>query len=177
MAKNRPEWDTEMRLNEAQVIAYSLEARAMGYAAVYGYGWGEAGKPGDNGLQFGGFTGATFENDILQMSFAGGALTVWSPRGIVLWRNQWERGRRLPQGSMTLVIGEARKLRWEETVAAPSLGRSPWHAEFWRMDGDFYGRCTNPPAGWSGDVIGPETPAFEAGFTGAPSAAVLGMES
>ncbi len=166
-----------MDMTEAQVIAYSLEARAMGYAAVYGYGWGRGGRPGDNGPQFGGFTGATFENDILRMSFDGGVLTAWSPRRIVLWRNQWERGRQLPQGSMTLIIGEAHKLRWEETIAAHSLGLSPWHAEFWHMDGNIYGKCTNPPTGWAGEIIGPDTPAFEAGFTGAPSAAVLAIKS
>ena len=145
--RDRPEWETEMGLTPAQVIAYTLKARPMGYAAVYGYDWGAVGRPGDNGPQFRGFTGASFENDILRMSFEGGSLTVWSPQKIVLWRNQWERSRKLPQGSMTLIIGDAQKLGWEEDVDAPSLGLSPWRAEFWHMDSDIYGRCTNPPAG------------------------------
>jgi len=117
------------------------------------------GRPGDG---FDKLTGFDFENDLLRFHAGDGYkhfLSVYSPQGLEISKG--------PQGEAILNIWDAQRVRWD-WLAGP--GEKAGYLEFWKMDGDIYGKSNGDWPTNTGRGIGDQSqPALSVAIFRAPS--------
>jgi hypothetical protein len=132
------------------------KANAVGDDYLWGFHWG---RPGDG---FDKLTGFDFENDLLRIHMGDRdkrSISVYSPRGF-----QISKG---PEGEAILHILDARRVRCD-WPGGP--GQEAWHLEFWKMDGDIYGKSNGDWPTNTGVGIGDQSqPALRVAVFRAPS--------
>jgi hypothetical protein len=116
----------QSQIDKDKLSALFQTANALGDACLWGFHWG---RPGDGFDKLAGFD---FENDLLRIH-AGDRdkhfVSVYSPRGFEIGKGQL--------GEPILEIRDAQRVRWV-WLAGP--GQTAAFLEFWRMDGDIYGK-------------------------------------
>jgi len=130
-------------------------ANAMGDVYLWGFHWG---RPGDG---FDKMTGFDLTNDLLRIH-AGDPykhfVSVYSPSGFQIGKGD--------QGEAILFIEDAQRVRWD-WLASP--GEKAGFLEFWKMDGDIYGKTSGDWPTNTGSGIGESQPALRVAIFRAPS--------